>query len=194
MPEPPPGADVLRAIRERRSVGRVGPDPLPREAVAELLEAAVCAPNHHLTGPWRFIVLAGAARAEVGAAHARAVARRRPDATPEALARESARLERAPVVIVCAVGPAQDAVGAREDRDAVAAGVQNLLLAAHARGLAAMWRTGTMADEPEVREALALDASQQIVGFVYLGRPLGPPAPRAAPRTRIDEVTVWRGW
>jgi nitroreductase len=185
---------VLDAIHARRSVGRVAPDPVPREVVEELLGAAVRAPNHHLTAPWRFVVLAGAARRELGEAHARAVARERPDLPAEAFAKEAARLERAPVVIACCVVSDDDPVRAREDRDAVAAGVQNLLLAAHARGLGAMWRTGAMADEPEVREALGLGEHDAIVAFVYLGWPLeGAPA-RPTPRPPATECAVWRGW
>ena len=103
--------------------------------------------------------------------------------------------QRAPVVIACAVaGAPGDPVRAREDRDAVAAGVQNLLLAAHARGLAAIWRTGAMADEPEVRAALGLGEHDALVGMVYVGRPLdgAPPPPPARPH--VDAVTDWRGW
>ncbi len=190
----PDGDAVLAAIHGRRSVGRVSPEPLGRAAVEELLEAAVAAPNHQLTAPWRFIVLAGEARDEVGTAHARAVARLRPDAGAEALAKEAGRLRRAPVVIAAAVSPGEDPVQAREDRDAVAAAVENLLLAAHARGLAAMWRTGAMADEPEVREALGLAGREAIVGFVYLGRPLAPADGRGPARRPAADFTTWRGW
>ena len=56
---------VVNAIRSRRSATRVRPDPVPRELVEEAIGAAVRAPNHHLTGPWRFVVLAGEARREV---------------------------------------------------------------------------------------------------------------------------------
>lgn len=186
-------AAVLGAIRHRRSVGRVRPDPVPREIVAELLSAAVEAPNHHLTAPWRFVVLAGGARAEVGAAHARAVARQRPDVGQDAFAKEAAKTARAPVLIACVVVGCDDPVQAREDRDAVAAAMQNLLLLAHARGLGAIWRTGAFVDEPEVRDALGLAVGDAIVGFVYLGWPLGP-SPVRQERPGADEVTTWRGW
>jgi nitroreductase len=186
---------VLAAIHGRRSARRVSEEPIAREIVRELLDAAVAAPNHHLTGPWRFIVLAGDARRALGQTHARAVARARSDLTPEGLRKEAARLARAPVVIVCCVVPGPDPVEAREDRDAVAAGVQNLLLAAHARGLGAMWRTGAMADEPEVRSDLGLGERDAIVGFVYLGRPLGDSEAAArAPRPGAEAFTDWRGW
>jgi nitroreductase len=184
---------LLEAIASRRSVGRVLPDPLPREEVAALLEAAVSAPNHHLTAPGRFVVLAGDARRELGEAHARAVARAKPDLPREGLAKEAARLERAPVVIAAVVLGSDDPVQAREDRDAVAAAIENLLLAAHGSGLGAMWRTGVMVDEPEVREALGLGPGDAIVGFVYVGRPAGL-APERPPRPALDDVAVWRGW
>lgn len=186
---------VARAIHDRRSIGRVAPDPVPRELVAELIAAAIAAPNHKLTAPWRFVALAGPARGEIGRAHARAVARMRPDHPEAGLAKEAALLERAPVVIACAVAGSPDPVQAQEDRDAVAAGVQNLLLLAHARGLAAIWRTGVMPREPEVVEALGLTAGEDVVGFVYLGRPAAGLERVAAPaRPGVDELTVWRGW
>ena len=162
---------VLEAIAARRSVGRVAPDPLPRETVARLVEAALRAPNHGLTQPWRFIVLTGAARTGV-----------------------SPRLERAPVVIVAVARPADDPVQAREDRDAVAAGVQNMLLAAHALGLGAMWRTGPLAEDPAAHEALGLAPGEAIVAYVYVGRRLDGPPPPPSPRPAVDEVTEWRGW
>ncbi len=183
--------DPLELLLTRRSVGRVRADPVAREVVEQVLTAAVCAPNHGLTRPWRFIVLSGAARRAVGEAHAAAVARERPEAAADVLAREAARLERAPVVVVCVVAtdPAS-AVTAREDRDAVAAGVQNLLLAAHARGLAAMWRTGTMVDEPEVRAALRLGPGDDIVAFVYLGYEEAPAPHRE--RGSLEGLVEWR--
>jgi nitroreductase len=187
------GHEVLVAIAGRRSISRPGDGEVPPEAVRELLAAAVAAPNHHLTEPWRFVVLAGDARRVVGEAHARAVARAKPDLPAAGLEKEAARLERAPVVIACACAAPErdDPVQAREDRDAVAAGVQNILLAAEARGLAAMWRTGAMVDEPEVHEALELEPGDRIVAFVYLGRPAGPPPERARPRIHPDAVTTW---
>lgn len=188
------GDVVIEAIRARRSAGRVRPDPVPRELVEEAIGAAVRAPNHHQTGPWRFVVLAGDARREVGEAHLRAVRRLRGDLPPEGVAKEAGRLERAPVVVACCVVTGEDPVQAREDRDAVAAAIENMLIAAQARGLGAMWRTGTMVDEPEVREALGLGPHDAVVGFVYLGWPETPPAPAPDTGAEVQRSTVWRGW
>lgn len=183
--------DELDVLLSRRSVGRVTTDPVPRDVVDELLLAATHAPNHHLTAPWRFIVLTGAARRAVGKAHAAAVVRQRPDAGTEVITRESARLERAPVVVVCIVRTDRaNVVRAREDRDAVAAAVQNLLLAANIKGLAAMWRTGAIVDEPEVGDALGLTTDDAIVAFVYLG--IGAVTPPDRQRQPLEDVVEWR--
>ncbi len=183
--------DELDVLLSRRSIGKVKPDPIPRSVVDELLVAATYAPNHHLTVPWRFVVLTGAARRAIGEAHAAAVLRLRPDSGSEVIARESARLDRAPVVVVCIVSTDRDdVVRAREDRDAVAAAIQNLLLAAHIKGLAAMWRTGAIVDEPEVAAALGLTSDDTIVAFVYLG--FAAIAPPDHPRPPIEAVVEWR--
>ena len=50
---------VLEAIRGRRSIARMKPDPVPRDLVMRLLDAAVWSPNHRLTEPWQFFVLEG---------------------------------------------------------------------------------------------------------------------------------------
>jgi nitroreductase len=193
---PPAGADLVAAIRSRRSVGRVLRDQVPRTLVEQVLADAMRAPNHHLTEPWRFVVLSGDARRALGEVHARAVARARPDHPPAGLEKEAARLERAPVVIACIVrptaDPAVDPTVAREDRDAVAAAVQTLLLSAHARGLGAMWRTGAMVDEDEVRANLGLGPHDAVVAFVYLGWPAEEPGP-PTPRQRAAEAIEWRG-
>lgn len=183
--------DVLAAIMTRRSVGDLRADPVAREVIAELIAAACRAPNHHLSRPWRFVVLAGDARRELGRVHAAAVARVEGVLDDRRRAREEARLERAPVVVACLCAPDPDAdpVTAREDRDAVAAGIQNLLLAAHAHGLGAIWRTGAMVDEVEVRANLGLREGDAIVGFVYLGHPSVTPPTR---RPRADGGVEWR--
>lgn len=183
-------AAALGVIMNRRSVGVVEPGPVPQELIEVLLAAAVRAPNHKLTQPWRFIVLEGDARRALGTAHAAAVGRLGGEPPSD---RDAAKLERAPVVIVCASeSDRDDPVQALEDRDAVAAAVQNLLLAAEAIGLAAIWRTGTMPFEPEVKEHLGLAGSAEIVAFVYLGWPraglrLEPRAPRP-----LEGVVEWR--
>ena len=71
----------------------------------------------------------------------------------------------------------------REDRDAVAAAVQNLLLGATAAGLASHWATGDWMDDPDVKALAGLAPDDDLVALVYLGWPTGdvPSVERPAP-------------
>ncbi|ACZ43071.1 nitroreductase [Thermobaculum terrenum ATCC BAA-798] len=189
----PEAQRLLELIRSRRSVGKVAQDPPPRELIEQVLEAAVTAPNHHLTQPWRFFVIAGSARERLGEAMAAAESRAHPDSPQAALDRVRAKPLRAPVIIAVAVQPSDDPRALEiEEVEAGAAAVQNMLLAAHALGLAAMWRTGDAAYADEVKAFLGLDTSAHIIGFIYLGyAAITPPDP---PRRSAAELTQWLGW
>ncbi len=101
--------------------------------------------------------------------------------------REGAKPLRAPVLIVVSTRTAPDAVTAAEDFAATAAAVQNLLLAAWAKGLGAMWRTGPLAYRRAINEHLGLEPSDRIVAVVYLGQMAMTP-PKA--RSRQTETVV----
>ncbi len=182
---------VFDAIRDRRSVGRVRPERPPMAMIEAIIEAATWAPNHRLTEPWRFIVLAGEARHALGEVMAQSQAERRADDLTAA--RAAAKALRAPVIIAIAVEPA---IGPKvveiEEITAGAAATQNLLLAAHALGLAAIWRTGDPTYDPAVKAFLALSPTASLLAFVYVGYPDAPPPSRS--RRPIAEVTTWRGW
>jgi nitroreductase len=184
--------ETLDAIMTRRSMPRVG-DRVPDDAtIKKLLDAAVRAPTHHLTEPWRFIVLRGDARGRLGAAWARGV--ERSGKNPEGVA---AKALRAPAII-CVVGRPKThlpKIVELEEHHAIGAAIQNILLAAHALGLGAMVRTGPAASLDEVRDFLGLAATELIAGFVYLGYPLDGSEDRPLTR-RADASTVteWRDY
>jgi nitroreductase len=151
---------------------RVGSEAPSREQIAELLELAVRAPNHHATEPWRFIVLAGAERERLAKAiAAEAIA----SGTDEARARADAqaKIDRAPVIVVFTFVPSGDPkVVEQEELASVAMAMQNFLLGAYAMGLGAMLRTGPAAYHRSVNEHLDLAPNEIVVGFVYLGYPV----------------------
>lgn len=167
----PPIADpsaALEAVIGRRSIGKLA-DPAPTQAeLTTMLEAACTAPDHGLLRPWRFVVLQGAAREELGRAFARAQAARDGDGADAASA--AAKALRAPVIVVVIARLATHPK-VREWEQLVAAGcaAQNLCVAATAHGYGSMWRTGWQAEHPEVLATVGLDERERIVGFVYLG-------------------------
>ena len=165
-----PISDIDGAIRARRTVKDYEPDVIDRATIAELLELAVQAPNHHLTHPWRFWAV-GPQTVE-----------RMVEATGDR------KLRRSPSAIVVGFVPDGDPETAREDEAACAAAIQTLLIAARARGLATFWRTPGVARRPAFAEALGAPPGTRIVGWVHVGRPAVEPV--VEPRSAVA-FTTW---
>ncbi len=191
--------DALEAIATRRSRGKMRQDVPPRDLIERVIEAGVQAPNHHETQPWRFYVLTGDARAEFGDALAQALVLRAGEVEPAKLeaimASERSKPLRSPVIVVVgSVCERDDPMSRREDLQAASAALQNMLLAAHALGLATVWRTGDGAYDDSVKAYFGLRPVDEIAGVLYLGYPdetmSGPPQ-----RNRdYASKTEWRGW
>jgi nitroreductase len=190
--------DVIEAIHSRRSVGRMTDEVPSREVIEELLDADVQAPNHHVTLPWRFFVMSGDARVRFGEAVAESLRPKLTDLDETRregiLADERRKPLRSPVLI--AVGVRHDPeikATPREDLQAVSAAIQNLLLAAQAKGLAAVWRTGSGAYSDSVKAHFGLSPEDELAGFVYLGYPNKEFVAQIPPRERAyAELTEWR--
>lgn len=195
-----PRNDLLDLLVARRSVGRVLAQRPSRGQIERLLEAGCAAPNHHRTQPWRFVVVTGQAREQLGEALRDALKARlgEPDSLPNQalLAKEVSKPLRAPVIIAVAIEPSNDPrVFPAEELASGAAAAQNILLAAAALGLGAMWRTGETAYDPIVKAVLGLGAEHAIIGLIYVGFPdAADPTPAAGPRRSWAEVTRWWGW
>src|SRR5438105_13792619 len=93
--------NVFETIRRRRSIGKMTAQQPSREQIERLLEAATHAPNHHKVEPWKFFVLAGKARTELGVVMAESLAARMEETASEkaqaVLNKERKKLLRSPV-------------------------------------------------------------------------------------------------
>lgn len=171
--------------RQRRTNLRIDTSrPVPEDLVRRLCELAQWAPNHHRSWPWRFAALTGDARRRLGLAVADDL--RDHQAAPEKIAKAEGKYLRAPLMLAVAVGhgAADDEVRRIEDRDAVASGVQNLLLGATAAGLASYWGSGAVLGLDSVRTLCGFAPTDTIVALIYLGYPTGEVAipPRPVPK------------
>jgi nitroreductase len=194
------GAALVSAVRsvieDRRSIGKFHPEQPPRELIEQVLESATWAPNHRLTEPWRFVVLAGDAREMLGRFMGEQNAAKFPD-DEERREFERAKGERkalrAPVVIALGVEPVQASnVEEIEEIAAVAAAAQNMLLMAHALGLGAKWSSGAIIHHPGVKAWLGLSERAHLLGFLYIG--YSAMTSQRSLRTPAAELTDWRGW
>jgi len=186
--------EVIRAIRTRRSAGKLRAEqPLSREIIETVLEAATWAPNHHLTEPWRFVVITGGERSRLGDAMADAVLSTpsNPPSSAETVERERARPLTAPVVIAAICSPSQEErVVAQEELVAGGGALQNMLLASHSIGLGTKIKTGAYSYSQVIRSFLNMKDSESLIAFVYLGFPEGEAKP--GKRTGIQGKVEWR--
>jgi nitroreductase len=172
-----PGAERLASVRRvdafgdlirtRRTHKSFGPDPVARETVDELLELARWAPNHRRTNPWRFRLLGPQTFARLQAAAGPA---------------EAPKLERARTLVLASCVLTGDLEQDEEDVCATACAIYAVLLGAHARGLAAYWRTPRVLRTQAGRDAVGLPGGERFLGLIHLGTPRGePPPPERAP-------------
>ena len=181
--------DVMGALAGRISVAALG-EPGPGAAqLATMLRAATRAPDHGRMRPWRFVAVSGGGRAALGEAFVRAAQARDPAADAS---RERAKPLRAPLVLAVAAA-LEPRPGVPDVEQVLSAGAaaQNILLAAHAMGFGAIWRTGDAAYAPEVKQALGLRAQDAIVAFLYIGTRRVEPSP--PPPLPEGLAYVWTG-
>lgn len=152
---------------------------VPLDLIERLCELAQWAPNHKRTWPWRFAVAVGEGRARLGAAVAEAMERHGDPA--EKVAKARGKYLRTPVTLIVGSAPGDTDERTAENRDAVAAGIQNLLLAATAEGLATYWGSCPKGAHEAVVGLCGFEPGTHISALMYLGwattAPEGPDRP-----------------
>jgi nitroreductase len=183
--------DVNEAITSRRSVRQFTDRAISRAEIERILDAAVQAPNHRLTQPWRFHVLGPEARrayAEVlGARKAKKV--EDPEAARAVVEKVIASAAALPAQIAVAMTLAENPEIREEDYAATMMAVQNMLLTARAMGLGTHLKTGAVTEDPRARAAAGVPEGERLVALIDLGEPAE--SPESKPRRPATEVTAW---
>lgn len=183
--------NVSDAIAQRRSIKRFQDRAVTREEIEALLDAAVLAPNHKLTQPWRFYVLGPEARRRYGLALGERKARKLPDPDAAAAVREktAAEYEGFPALIAVAMALNESPEVREEDYAACMQAIANMMLTAVDRGLGTHMRTGAVMEDPAARAAAGVRDGERIVAIVSVGVPAETPAPKS--RQGAAAVTQW---
>jgi F420 biosynthesis protein FbiB-like protein len=190
----------------RRSIRTYADRPVPPDLLERVLGAAAQAPSPHHSFPWRLAVLTGA---DAKSALADAMGSKwRADLMADGLGAEEVeveiekshrRLTLSPVVLVGSVFPETldeypDPV--RQEAEtlmaahSLGAALQNVMLAAHASGLASCWMCAPVFCSDVVRDALGLAEGLIPHAIVTIGYPARPP--RARERPDLDQIVVLR--
>lgn len=163
--------DAIETILTRRSIRRYTDRNVERSVVLELLEAAMSAPSAGNEQPWHFIIIED-----------RKVLNELPRIHPyAAMAREASV-----AIVVCGDTTLEKHQGFWV-QDCSAA-IQNLLLAAHAKGLGAVW-TGIYPIPDRVQGfRMLLGLPENVIPLALI--PLGYPAEKGGRQQRFNEKRV----
>lgn len=179
-------ADLEHLIRSRRTSMLVDDRPVPAELVQQLCELAQWAPNHKRTWPWRFALVDGDGRARLGEVIADAM--QAYGDPPEKVAKARGKYLRTPATLVVGSAPGDSVDRTAENRDATAAGIQNLLLAATAHGLATYWGSCPKGANDPVADMCGFEPGTHVAAIIYLGWPTRSPEPPERPPVNLHHI------
>jgi coenzyme F420-0:L-glutamate ligase / coenzyme F420-1:gamma-L-glutamate ligase len=197
---------IKDVLKQRRSIRRYKNQPVPEALVSEVLEAAGWAPSAHNSQPWRFIVLqSNESKRELAyqMAEAWAIDLKKEGATIEKQKFDERvdRFASAPVLIVACLTmeglrkfPDQEKQLTERDLavESLGAGLENLLLAAHASGLGACWFCAPAFCKNIVRVVLKIPDSMEPAALIALGYPAeSPTVPNRKPLKEYCYREVW---
>ena len=195
---------LLEGINTLRSVRQFKPDPVLRETLNKILEAASKAASGSNNQPWEFIVVQDSkVKARLTKPMLETWMKRLAGANFSARMREVydeatqmlRNTEKVPAIIFCCFD--LDRVSKSEEvrYASILPAVQNLMLAAHALGFATcltVHGSTSTRGEPEVKQILGIPDHVKIACLVYLGYP---ERKDSRPKRRpIGEFIHYDGW
>ncbi|MBI2865488.1 MAG: nitroreductase family protein [Chloroflexi bacterium] len=196
--------DLFEAIKKRRSIRTFLDEPVAREDILKMLEAARLAPSATNDQPWRFIVvqdreliqsMGRMTHAMLDARIEAATSQERKEAM-ERFRFTNTHFERAPAIVVVLARPwpsyRTDYERSLHDPglQSVAAATTHLILAATALGYASCWLTGPVeAAKDELEAMLGVESPWYMVAVVALGKTDRQYEPR--PRRPLEEIVTF---
>jgi len=182
--------DALTLLLNRSSQPRLEAPAPSGDALENIMQAALRAPDHACLAPWRFIVCTGKGLDKLGALYEQSAIEN--EKSQKEIERAVQLPHRAPMVIVAIAKHVEHEKVPRVEQIASAScGVMAMQMAAVAQGFNGMWRTGGYAHCETVRNGLGLSEEDELVGFLYLGTPAFEPAPKPQ-RNSNDYFEFWQ--
>ncbi len=181
--------DALDLLLNRVSQPKLTAPAPEGDALENIKQAALRAPDHLGLKPWRFIVCTGRGLNKLGdLLQESAIAE---DKDEQSIARAIQLPLRAPMVIIAYTQYVEhDKVPMVEQVCSTACAVHSMQMAAQAQGFAGIWRTGSYAQSNYMKKSLGLSEDDEIVGFLYLGTSNLKPMPKSTLESG-DYFTHW---
>ncbi len=181
--------DMIKKLNQRRSVkAALLSEPAPNEAeLLEILQTGMSAPDHGAIRPWRFTILRGDERNQLGEYFAEALLQDKPESDKEAVDAIKLKPLRAPLIVTIWAEITEDhpKVPPIEQVVTVSCATENILLALQDKGFGGVLLTGWPAFHPHIKSSIGMAEKDQIVGFLYIGT--ASEAPRDVQRPDASE-------
>lgn len=163
--------DLLEGIYSRRSVRKFTAEPVDAGALREILRAGAWAPSGLNNQPWRFVIVRDeGVRREMGAC-----------------TKYRAIIEGAPACVALFID--REAMYHEvKDYQSMGACALNMLLAAHAMGLGAVWLGEILNRAEDVRAILGLPETLDLMAVLAVGHPAS--TSHTSTRRSLDELIV----
>jgi len=157
---------VRSALLGRRTVNNFDMTPVPDEVLKSAVEAAIAAPNHKLTEPWRFVQLGQETISKIAELNAQDISKK----DPEKGAKKKKRWESIPGWCVITCAKSDDDIQQEEDLMATACAVQNFQLSMWADGVGTKWTSGPITRTAEFADICGIDLEKEkFVGCLWYG-------------------------
>jgi nitroreductase len=183
--------ETLKAIQNRNSVAHLTEPAPTTEEMEQVYKGALRAPDHAWLRPWKYIEIRGNSRNRLADAFLKASISLGEEVTDELKEKLQKAPFRAPMVIVLAADIKEHPkVPKIEQIISLGASAQNILLGLHDIGYSAIWRTGKMAFNKHITDALELPTNYEVIGYLYVGTPSG--HIKSLPEIDLsDHLTIW---
>ncbi|MBI4826662.1 MAG: nitroreductase [Nitrospirae bacterium] len=164
--------NMLEGIYSRRSIRQYTDRPVEKEYLLEIIKAGTWAPSGLNNQPWRFVIITDKdTRFKLAL-----------------LTKYKKVIENAPACIAVFID--KDAIyNDVKDHQAIGACIQNMLLAAHALGLGAVWLGEILNRADEVRTLFELPEAMELMAVVAVGHPASGAKAKSS-RKDISEVLL----
>ncbi|WP_264989153.1 nitroreductase family protein [Lysinibacillus piscis] len=183
---------VMEALKKRRAIRNYTTQPVEKEKLAQILQAATYAPNDRMREPWHFYVLQGEAMQRYEAL-AYAYLQERFPTKPNLVESSIKVVQTTPVAIVVTADIVEgDEEATKDNVFAVCSAIMSMWLAAEEQGLGFVWRTRGVGLVHDARMHAFIGASetQQVVGTIFIGYPEQEELADKK-RTPFEEKTTW---
>lgn len=157
---------VRQVLKGRRTVHNFDKSPVPDVVLRNAVEAAIAAPNHKMTEPWRFIKLGQNSISKIAKLNASDIAK----SNPVKASKKKTRWENIPGWCVVTCKKSEDKIQEEEDFAATACAIQNFQLSMWADGVGVKWTSGPITRTKEFADICGIDLTKEkFVGCLWYG-------------------------